>query len=188
MIKSNFDRCFEKVIGHEGGFSGLRSDPGNWTGGAVSVGELKGTKYGISAASYPHLDIGGLTLAEAKAIYQRDYWERVGADLLPLPAAYVVFDAGVNTGPYRARKWLQMGLRVHADGIIGPQTRRAIAELSPDAVEGFLCEFQAQRTWHHMKLDSMDDIYGLGWSRRIIEVTMSAMKWMENNQSSVKRC
>lgn len=39
-----------------------RNDKGNWTGGRVGVGQLKGTKYGISAAAYLHLGIKSLTL------------------------------------------------------------------------------------------------------------------------------
>jgi hypothetical protein len=32
-------------------------DPGNWTGGAIGKGELRGTKWGISAQTYPQIDI-----------------------------------------------------------------------------------------------------------------------------------
>jgi hypothetical protein len=38
----------------EGGLSMDERDPGNWTGGAIGKGELRGTKYGISAQTYPH--------------------------------------------------------------------------------------------------------------------------------------
>ena len=33
----NFDKAFKLLIGHEGGFTDNRSDPGNWTGGKVGV-------------------------------------------------------------------------------------------------------------------------------------------------------
>jgi len=56
-----FDQAFALVVGIEGGFSTDQNDPGNWTSGKVCIGEFKGTKYGISAASYPHLDIPNLT-------------------------------------------------------------------------------------------------------------------------------
>ncbi|MFC0406768.1 hypothetical protein [Roseomonas elaeocarpi] len=38
---------------NERGLSMVSTDPGNWTGGQVGKGKLKGTKYGIAAASYP---------------------------------------------------------------------------------------------------------------------------------------
>ena len=57
-----FDEAFRRLIGHEGGYSTDRRDPGNWTGGKVGVGVLKGTKYGIAANTYPNLDIKNLVV------------------------------------------------------------------------------------------------------------------------------
>jgi lysozyme family protein len=74
---SNFDRMFEIVAGHEGCLTAHPADPGNWTDGAVGAGICRGTKFGISAAAYPDLDIANLTLDAAKALYQRDYWQRI---------------------------------------------------------------------------------------------------------------
>ena len=37
------------------------SDRGNWTSGVIGVGTLVGSKFGISAATYPTLDIPNLT-------------------------------------------------------------------------------------------------------------------------------
>lgn len=74
---SAFDAAFALTVGEEGGFSQDPRDGGNWTGGAPGKGSLRGTKYGISAASYPTLHIDALTLADAKAIYRRDFWGAV---------------------------------------------------------------------------------------------------------------
>lgn len=52
-----FDKAFDRLIGHEAGYSNDRRDPGNWTGGIVGKGQLKGTKFGIAANTYPNLDI-----------------------------------------------------------------------------------------------------------------------------------
>jgi len=67
---SNFDRMFDLVACHEGGFTDNAADPGNWTGGAIGAGLCRGTKFGISAAAYPELDIAGITLDAAKEIYR----------------------------------------------------------------------------------------------------------------------
>lgn len=40
-----FDKAFEKLIGHEGGYVNHPDDPGG------------GTKYGISKRAYPNVDI-----------------------------------------------------------------------------------------------------------------------------------
>lgn len=103
---SDWARSIAFVLQQEGGYSILRDDPGNWTGGAVGVGTLKGTKYGISAASYPALDIAALTQAEAEAIYRRDYWEPSGAAALAWPLCLLVLDTAVLHGVGAARAWL----------------------------------------------------------------------------------
>lgn len=101
-----FDRAFSLVIGSEGIYSNDPNDAGNWTGGKPNAGTLKGTKYGISAAMYPALDIAALTLEDAKAIYYRDYWQTSGADRLTWPMAYVQFDTSVLHGVPDAQRWL----------------------------------------------------------------------------------
>ena len=61
-----FDTVFDRTIGSEGGFQADRRDRGNWTSGEVGKGELKGTKYGLSAMTYPDLDIKAITLQQAR--------------------------------------------------------------------------------------------------------------------------
>ena len=146
-----FDKAFDKLIGHEGGYVNNPADPG---------GE---TRYGISKASYPNVDIKGLTLEGAKAIYQRDYWAKIGGDALPPVVAYVAFDAAVNNGAGRAAKWLQAALGVAQDGAIGPATLAAAHAKDPVALA---TEFTAQRLWFMTKLNTWPT-FGLGWSRRL---------------------
>ncbi|MDR3520446.1 MAG: glycosyl hydrolase 108 family protein [Acidocella sp.] len=160
----NFARCFAFTLGAEGGYSDNAGDPGNWTGGAVGRGELKGTKFGVSASAYPHLDIINLTEPQAEDIYRRDYWATLQGDELPLPIAIVAFDAAVNAGPRRAVNWLQLAAGQPADGVLGPATLAALRRgdallLAREALVRRL-EFSTQlSTWPS---------FGLGWSRRII--------------------
>ena len=160
----NFAHCFAFTLGAEGGYSDNASDPGNWTGGAVGRGELKGTKFGVSASAYPKLDIVNLTLQQAEEIYRRDYWAALRGDELSLPIAMVAFDAAVNAGPRRAVTWLQLAAGQPSDGVLGPATLAALnsgnaALLAREALVRRL-EFSTQlATWPS---------FGLGWSRRII--------------------
>jgi len=123
----NYDTAFSMVIGHEGGFTEHRNDRGNWTSGIMGQGQLKGTKYGISAMAYPSLDIKNLTLQQAKDIYKRDYWDKVSGDQLPPLVAFNVFDGAINSGIGRSARWLQMAVGATPDGAIGPATLRAVA-------------------------------------------------------------
>lgn len=124
---SAFDEAFAVVLGHEGGYTADPADPGNWTGGAPGRGECRGTNWGISAASYPDLPIRALTPDQARAIYRRDYWDRVRGDRLPPSLALMVFDAAVNCGVGRAARWLQGILGVAQDGVVGDITLAALA-------------------------------------------------------------
>ena len=69
---SDFGKAIELVIAtHEGGFQKRVDDPGNWT----PDGKLKGTKFGISAHSFPDEDIESLTHSRAEELY-RQVWGR----------------------------------------------------------------------------------------------------------------
>ncbi len=105
-----FEVGFNEVMQVEGGRSLDPDDRGNWTSGRIGVGILRGTKYGISAMSYPHLDIQKLTLDEAMAIYRCDYWDRLYLDQIGLhfpKVARMLFNLGVNCGNPNATKFLQ---------------------------------------------------------------------------------
>lgn len=170
-IESPFNRAFALTIGEEGGFTADPADAGNWTGGAVGHGECRGTQWGISAASYPLLDIRSLSRDAAGEIYRRDYWTAIRGDDLPPALAQLVFDAAVNNGVQRAKVWLQGAAAVATDGQLGPQTMQAVAKLAsdPQAVRALCCEFQARRI-DFMACLSTWRRYGLGWSRRLCRV------------------
>lgn len=160
-----FDVFIARLLGHEGGYSSDRNDPGNWTGGRVGVGKLVGTKFGIAANTYPTLDIKNLTWEQAKAIYRRDFWTAAKADKLAPAVGFQLLDGAVNSGISRATHWLQRAARVADDGIIGPITLKALAAADPnDLAFRFLAE----------RLEFMTGLgnwprYGKGWARRIAQ-------------------
>lgn len=169
-----FDNAFRVVIGEEGGYTTNPADPGNWTGGRVGAGTCAGTKYGISAAAYPHLNIAGMALDEAKAIYKADYWDRVRADELPAAIALLVFDAAVNSGPDRATRWLQCALQVRSDGVVGPVTIAAACHCVGQGA-AVLAEYQAQRLMFLTSLPTWRT-FALGWSRRVCTIQFEALR------------
>lgn len=153
------DRIFES----EGGFQRDRLDPGNWTGGAVDAGVLKGTKYGISAAAYPNLDIMALTLDEAADLYIADYLGPIQANRFADGVAFQLLDFAVHSGPREAKRQLQQALGVVADGVIGPVTLAAIH----DRTEAQVCLLLIGE-----RLDFMTDLpnwahNSRGWAKRI---------------------
>ena len=80
---SHFPRCIDRILAEEGGLSHHPRDPGGLT------------KFGISQRTYPDLDIRHLTRAQARAIYQRDFWQPLRADDLPPGLDLLVLDRAV---------------------------------------------------------------------------------------------
>jgi len=159
----DFDRAFERLIGHEGGFTEDPRDPGNWTGGRCGVGLCKGTKFGIAANTYSDIDIPNLTLAQAREIYYRDWWLKIGADRLGGPTAFQVWDFAVNAGMGTAKRALQRAVGVAQDGRIGEITLGAVSAM-PQA--DLVRRFCAQRIRFYASL-SKYDTYGRGWMNRV---------------------
>ncbi|CAN7311273.1 glycoside hydrolase family 108 protein [Acidovorax delafieldii] len=141
----------DRVLSHEGGYVNDPNDPG---------GE---TKWGISKRSYPHLNIKDLTRQDAIAIYQRDFWQRVQGDKLPVPFVFQALDAAVNHGIGNAVRWMQRAAGVADDGVIGPVTLAAVARQEP---ADLVLLFNAERLEFYAKLQTFD-YYGRGWTRRV---------------------
>lgn len=155
----------------EGTLSLDPTDTGNWTGGAVGRGTLVGTKYGISAASYPTLDIAALTLDQANAIRQTDFWDKVRGDELPAPIAFMVTDAAFMSGPDRAIRQMQQALGVSpVDGVLGAHT---LAAAHAAKTLDFLTEFAALRLLFLNTLGPWSVDKG-GWIRRLFHGALTA--------------
>jgi Putative secretion activating protein len=166
----DFDAAFERLIGHEGVLSMDPQDRGNWTGGERDKGRLLGSKYGISAASYPGEDIAGLTLERARELYKRDYWGPAGCDAVPDPIKFDLFDMAVNSGKGAAVRALQKAAGAAVDGILGPRTLAAVQAMPPARLlarfNGARLAFMADApTW---------PAHGRGWARRIASNLLEA--------------
>lgn len=94
-----------------------QSDPGSvidWVigveGGYVADDAGKGpTKFGINgkANGLSPEKVANLTMDEARAIYKKNYWDKIGADKLPPELRAIAFDTAVNQGPAMAEKLIQ---------------------------------------------------------------------------------
>jgi lysozyme family protein len=151
----SFETAIPLILVHEGGLSDHPHDPGGLT------------KFGISQRAYPDLDIRNISVEQAKAIYKRDYWDRIKGDSLPEGISTLVFDSAVNQGVPRATKMMQRALSVDADGIIGPRT---LAAASRANLRDFAVRFGVERAMHYASLPTFS-IFGKGWLRRLFDVT-----------------
>ena len=159
----------ETVLAHEGEYTQNPNDAGNWTGGNFGSGELKGTKYGISAAAYPELDIRNLTISKAVEIYAEDYAKPLELERFHPMLSEQLLDYAVNSGVHRAKKGLQRALSgvtsggLVVDGIIGPKTMDAYLGVTPRNASILLL---AERLRFMTKLSAWND-FGRGWAIRI---------------------
>ena len=153
-----FEVALEKVLKHEGGYSDHAADPGGKT------------RYGITEAVAREAgyrgDMRDLPLDLAKRIYKDKYWDAVQAENLPADVRYPLFDAAVNSGPAQAAKWLQRACGVRDDGVIGPQTIRAVNALHP---EGLKRKMLAQRLRFMASLSNWP-AFSRGWANRIADL------------------
>jgi lysozyme family protein len=127
---ADFNQAVQKTLINEGGFQNIHGDSGNWTGGEVGKGELRGTKYGISAAEFPNLDIFNLTQDQAIQIYREGYWKDGYSQITDQLLADKLFDLGVLFGVGEAVKLLQITMAnkisLVTDGEFGLGTLSAV--------------------------------------------------------------
>lgn len=140
-MSENFERAFTLVVGIEAGLVDDPKDPGGLT------------KFGISQRQYPKVDIRGLTLDGARAIYQRDYWNAHNLDSLEYGKALLVFDCAVNGGNHQ--RWYSL--------------------FSALPLADFTQDFQAE---HALYLASLPNFvtFGRGWMRRLVRMSIEATK------------
>ena len=92
-MQSNWDKCLQAILHHEGGYVNHPKDPGGETNLGVTkrvYEEWGGTK-----------DMKQLTFEDVAPIYKKNYWDKVKADDLPSGLDLCVFDFAVNAASSR---------------------------------------------------------------------------------------
>ena len=165
-MQSNYDKCLETILHHEGGYVNHPKDPGGETNLGVTkrvYEEHGGTK-----------DMKDLTVEDVAPIYKSGYWDKMKGDSLPNGLDLCVFDFGVNAGPGRAAKYLQTMIGSTPDGGIGPMTLKAVSEyVEKHGLVKAIENYQDARQSYYEKLSTFDT-FGRGWTRRVDETTQLA--------------
>lgn len=153
-MSQRFQRAFTAVMGREGGWADNPADHGgetykgiarkfwaSWPGWAivdVIKGDYRATAPRFGCPGYKTYaadlskrlaDHSGLQYL-VEIFYWKNFWLAAYDSLSYEPLAVWLFDKGVNMGlsggKSRAHRWLQEALAVTVDGLIGPQTIRAV--------------------------------------------------------------
>ena len=171
MAASNFENALALVLGHEGGLSEDKHDPG----GRTYQGILQ-TEYDVYRRSKGERtrDVAKMEPAERDEIYKKSYWDMVRADDLPVGLDYVLFDGAVNSGVSRSIQWLQRALgSVSIDGSLGPVTLAAVGQYTDmDTLIQRSCEARREFLRHLSILP-----YFPGLLIRVNDVQKTALAW-----------
>ncbi len=162
-----FELAFKKLIDIEGGYSDHEDDYGGKT------------KYGLTENQLNLFCYDGkvkdLTKDEAKELYYKHFWKEPKINKIKNRWIQMeIFEQGVNMGPSEAIERLQKayniltGEGITEDGIIGPQTLKAVNTYSePNKLYKVLnCE-QYNKYKELVKKDDSQRVFLLGWLNRV---------------------
>jgi lysozyme family protein len=157
---ASFDKAIVKTLAREGGakFTDIPADKGG------------ATKYGISQAAYPNVDIRNLTEQQAREIYKRDYWDRVrGDDIKSQVIAEAIFDTAVNMGVRTTSRMVQRILEIEpSDGILGSASLGVINQAED---KDFVPQFALAKIAYYASICNKDYSQAkflLGWINRTL--------------------
>jgi len=162
MAAENWEKAFQAVLKHEGGFVNHPKDPG----GMTNLGVTKKVWEEFVGREVDEREMRALTPDVVKPLYKKNYWDKIKGDQLPSGVDYAAYDLAVNSGTGRAAKYLQRIAGVPDDGVIGPKSMDAILACDPVETVDAICD---------MRLDFLQRLptwgtFGKGWGRRVEEV------------------
>jgi lysozyme family protein len=166
-MKNSWDRAFDMVIVHEGGYVDHPNDPG----GPTNLGCTQAVWEQYVGHEVTKDDIKALTKEDVKPLYKKRYWDAIHGDSLPSGLDYCIFDCAINSGVGRASKFIQRIVGVPADGAIGNNTVAAIIQINPVTL---INEFSDKRQSFLESL-SIFPTFGKGWTKRVLEVRNKAL-------------
>ena len=161
-MKENWEQCFALVLKHEGGFVDHPKDPG----GMTNLGVTRTNWELYLNRDVTEAEMRALTPEIVKPFYKKNYWDRIKGDELPSGVDYAAYDLAVNSGTGRAAKYLQQIAGVTADGVIGPQSLKAIQKCDAEDVVDEICNMRMD----FLKNLNTFDTFGKGWTTRVNDV------------------
>lgn len=126
---ADFKQAVQKTLTHEGGYVNNPLDHGG------------PTKYGITQADMPGVNIANITPDQAADYYSQNYWKTLYSQITDQLLAEKLFDMGVLFGVKTAVKMLQISMTneigLVSDGQFGPNTLAAVNQSSISLLPGY---------------------------------------------------
>ena len=167
---ANVASALERTLGHEGGYVNNPNDKGGETNWGITAEVAKASGYKGTMKE--------LSLAVAKSIYKKNYWDTLRLDEVNNQViAEIAFDIGVNAGVGTAAKMLQEMINfmttnnIEVDGKIGPETIKRLNEIDTKAENEravlLLSTLQGEHYLKCMRNREANETFSLGWLRRM---------------------
>lgn len=158
-VSRNLSNALALVMAHEGGIA--------------DVGDGKGvTRYGQTTEWLNEFDFPVPTTPEMAMANYEEWAVRTKLDQVAdydATLGSVVLDFAVNSGTARAITHLQRALGVTADGIIGPETLRALHQSNPLALAHRVLASRMRFVGKILRDNPSTRIYALGWLNRLAD-------------------
>lgn len=156
MSATPFQQALQLTLLFEGKYQNRSDDPGN----VAPHGVGGGTNFGVTQRTYdtyresldlPYKPVRYIAPSEVRAIYDRDYWRLAGCPALlaanrPL-LAQATFDWAVHGGVAKARTFVQAAVGTLPDGVWGPRTLDAFADVTDVDATARLFLLRAAHHW-----------------------------------------
>ena len=126
---------------------------------------------GVPVESLTEDDMKAITLEDAAAVYERNYYKVPGfAKLRWCPATEVWTDIGWGSGPVTAIKKMQAMIGTVADGVIGPVTMATYSEWlnrrEMESAVNLIADWRCAFYKHLCEVRPLNQKYLVGWLRR----------------------
>ena len=152
-VTEKFRRCDAVTAAWEGGYVNHRKDPGGPTDRGVTQAKYNEWRDG---QGLPRKSVKGISSAEAEQLFFSEFWIKCGGERLAAGVDLATYDAGVNSGVSRARKWLIAS--------IGGPDHETVKKLCGKRL-GFMQSLNIWKT------------FGKGWGRRVADIQAKGVAW-----------
>ena len=160
------------LLEQEGGYVNHPDDPG----GRTNLGVTQRVWEAWVGRNVTEKEMRRLTVHDVAPLYRQRYWEPVGADRLPAGIALSVFDFGVNAGPARAVRYLQLAVGSPVDGKFGPQTlQRTLDHIEREGEAALVKSYAMMRHGYYRQLSTFGT-FGKGWKRRVDHIKAESLR------------
>lgn len=157
---ADFSKCFNIVIGLEGGYS-VHSQR---SGGVTNMGITKSTYEKFLGREVSNLEMQNISIPAAKKFYKEEFWDRIEGGTLDANMALVLYDTAVHSGVYRAMLLLQEFLGFEETGKID---KSIINRLRAETNTRILANSFLDHRWDYLRSLHNYPHYKRGWKNRI---------------------